>query len=145
MENIEIIRDKSKLDGTGYFELSLGKYRRVHWEDTSLFFDEEVFGLIEPIFERHVPGYDHYDMMDADSNAWKRINEDLLTLKETLDNSNDINGILGHVGFVFSGSRDYFANHYDQCKSQLISLIEDLVNWSSDNIKQHGHIAVLGL
>jgi hypothetical protein len=29
--------------------------------------------------------------------------------------------------------------------TQLSSLIDELVNWSSKNIKQHGHIAVLGL
>jgi len=145
MEKIEIIKDKSQLEGTGYFELSLGKYKRVHWEDTSLFFDEEVFGLIEPVFDRHVAGYDHYDMMDANAEAWNMIIKDLLELKETLDNSQDINDIFNSVGFCFGGTRDYFATHFSQCKSDLSVLIEELVVWASKNIKQHGHIAVLGL
>ncbi|WP_237067923.1 hypothetical protein [Microbulbifer guangxiensis] len=145
MENIEIIKDKSSLEGTCYIELSLGKYKGVHWEETSLFFDEEIFGLIEPIFERNVPGYDHYSMNDADFNAWESIISDLLQLKNTIEQSSDFNDISDQAGFIYSGTRDYFATHYQDCKMKLSVLIEELVNWASINIKQHGYISILGI
>lgn len=145
MENIEIIRDKSELEGTCYIELSLGKYQGKHWEDTSLFFDDEVFGLIEIIFEKHIPSYDHYNMNDADSESWSSIISELKELSAFLESANKFTDIVGKVGFIFAGTRDYFQNHFQLCKAQLLKMINELVAWAEINIKKHGYIAVLGI
>ncbi|GAB6096438.1 hypothetical protein JCM14469_26910 [Desulfatiferula olefinivorans] len=145
MEEIKIIKDKAELEGTCYIELSLGKYQGKHWEKTSLFFEEEVFGLIEPIFEKIAPNYDHYNMNDIDSNSWDNILSELKALNALLESTNDFEDILGKVGFIFAGSRDYFQNHLLSCKDQLIKLITELVEWVENNIKEHGCIAVLGI
>lgn len=145
MERIEIIKDKSELEGTCYIELSLGKYQGKHWEETSLFFDEEIFGLIEMIFERHVPGYDHYSMNDADSESWNKVISELKELSVFLESANKFTDIVGKVGFVFGGTRDYFQNHFQFCKTQLHEMINELVAWAEINIGKHGYIAVLGI
>ena len=130
MEEIRIIKDKSKLEGTCYIELSLGKYQGKHWEETSLFFDDEVFGLIEPIFEKYAPNYDHYSMNDIDSNSWNNIISDLRTLRELLKSTDKFEDLFGKVGFIFGGSRDYFQNHFHSCKDQLGNVIYELVEWA---------------
>jgi len=145
MERIEIIKDKSELEGTCYIELSLGKYQGKHWEETSLFFDEEIFGLIEMIFERNVPGYDHYGMNDADAESWKKVISELKELSLFLDSSAKFTDIVGKVDFIFSGTRDFFQNHFQRCKIQLHEMSNELVTWAAINIKKHGHIAVLGI
>jgi hypothetical protein len=145
MERIEIIKDKSKLEGTCYIELSLGKYQGKHWEQTSLFFDEEVFGYIEMVFEKHVVNYDHYNMNDADSEAWYKIISDLKKLIQLLQSANEFSEILGKVGFVFGSTRDDFQSSFKNSKYELCEMIKDLVNWAELNIKNYGHIAVLGI
>ena len=45
MESIQIIREKSDLEGTCYIELSLGKFRGKHWEETSLFLRKKPLAL----------------------------------------------------------------------------------------------------
>ncbi|WP_444944351.1 hypothetical protein ACJJIK_04530 [Microbulbifer sp. ZKSA006] len=145
MERIEIVKDKSELEGTCYIELSLGKYQGKHWEETSLFFDEEIFGLIEAIFERNIPGYDHYSMNDADSKSWNKIIAELNELNELLRSARNFNEIIGNVSFVFGGTRDYFQNNFQPCKDQLQEMISELVAWAETHIKEYGHIAVLGI
>ena len=95
MERIEIIKDKSELEGTCYIEVSPGKYQGKHWEETSLFFDEEIFGLIEMIFERNVPGYDHYSMNDANSESWTKVISELKELSVFLWSANKFTDIVG--------------------------------------------------
>ncbi len=145
METIEIIKNKSELDGTGYMELSLGKYEGKHWEETSLFFDEEVFGYIEHIFEKHVPNYDHYEMNDADKLSWQKIIRDLSELSNLLESAIEFNEIVGSIGFIFGGTRDYFQNNFERCRAELLSMINELILWARENIDKYGYIAILGI
>ena len=145
MERIGIIKDKSELEGTCYIELSLGKYQGKHWEESSLFFDEEVFGLIEAIFERNIPSYDHYSMNDADLESWNKIIIELNELNELLRSARNFNEIIGKVSFVFGGTRDYFQTNFQSCKDQLHEMITELVAWAETNINKYEHIAVLGI
>lgn len=145
MEPIEIIKDKTALEGTCYIELSLGKYQGKHWQEGSLFFDEEVFGLIEYIFAEHIPQYDHYAMNDADYSAWQKILEDLKTLSNTLNHADEFQQVMGKVGFTFGGSRDYFQIHFDACKTGLIRMLKELIVWAEQNVERHRYIAILGI
>ncbi len=145
MEPIEIIKTKAELEGTCYIELAPGKYQGKHWESTSLFFDEEIFGLIEPIFEKHVPNYDHYSMNDADSTAWVKIIYDLNSLVSSLDSASEFSEILGKVGFIFSGTRDSFQTEFLVKKHELQQLVIELTGWAEEKIGTHGSIAILGI
>ncbi len=105
MESIKIIKDKSELEGTCYIDLSLGKYQGQHWEEASLFFDEEVFGYIEMVFEKHIPGYDHYGMNDADSKAWDKVIADLKELSWLLETASDFKDVFEKIGFFWRLTR----------------------------------------
>lgn len=145
MEPIKIIKCTSDLQGTGYIELSLGRYSGEHWASTSLYFDEEVFGLIEPIFEKHVQGYDHFGMNDAGVNEWDKIISELHELESFLQSVKTFEEVLGRVGFVFGDTRDYFQRHFDACLCDLIQLIGDLIEWVKANLPDHRYIAILGI
>lgn len=145
MANIEIIKDKSALEGTCYIELSLGRYQGKHWAETSLFFEEETFGFIEMIFERNVPDYDHYSMNNANHESWHNIVIELKELEELLRSANDFADTVGKIGFAFGGTHDYFQNHFEQSKFQLQKMVAELSEWAEVNIKKHGHIAILGI
>ncbi len=145
MNNIEIIKNKSDLEGTCYIELSLGKYQGRHWEDTSLFFEEETFGFIEMIFERNVPGYDHFSMNNANSESWYKVIAELKELEALLNTANEFGDIIGKVGFVFGDTRDNFQNNFLQSKTQLQKMVSELAEWAEIHIVKHGHIAILGI
>jgi len=145
MEEITIILDKSELEGTCYIEIVTGKYQGKHWQEGSLFFEEEIFGLIEPIFKKYVSGYDHYDMNDASKLEWSNIISRLKELNELLESSNRFEDALGNVGFIFVGTRDYFQTHYNSCKSELVAMNKQLINWASEVLSNNEHIAILGI
>ena len=145
MEKIVIIRDKSALDGTCYVEVVPGKYQKKHWQEGSLFFEEEVFGLIEPIFERNINRYDHYDMNDASKFEWLNIIIELEQLNELLISSDDFNGAIGKVSYIFRDTREWFQKNYEENKHYLISMNKELITWAKTVLKTHDNIAILGL
>ncbi len=145
MEEIVIIRDKSALNGTCYVEIVPGKYQKKHWQEGSLFFEEETFGLIEPIFERTINGYDHYAMNDASKSEWINIIVELEQLNELLRLSNDFNDSIGKVGYIFADTRDRFRTGYKENKNDLISMNKDLIIWAKEVLNTYDNIAILGL
>ncbi|WP_321872656.1 hypothetical protein [Burkholderia ubonensis] len=73
MDDIRIIRDLSELEGTAYIELMGGPYARKCWNAGSLFFKEEVFGLLEPAIARQIPDYDHFAFTGIGMTDWLSI------------------------------------------------------------------------
>ncbi len=145
MEEIAIIRDKFKLEGTCYIEIVPGKYQKKHWQKGSLFFDEEAFGFIEPIFERFINGYDHYSMNDASKTEWLKIVNELEKLNELLSSATEFEDVFGKVGFIFSGTRDNFQKNFEENKKLLIQMNVELISWVKKVLVTHDHIAVLGI
>ena len=145
MKEIAIIRDKSKLEGTCYIEIVPGKYQKKHWQEGSLFVDEEVFGFIEPIFERFISGYDHYSMNDASKSEWIKIIDQIEQLNELLKSSSEFEAIDGQVGFLSDGTRDRFQTNFEESKKLLVEMNQELIYWVRDVLNTHEHIAVLGL
>lgn len=145
MEEIIIIRDKTKLEGTCYIELAPGKYQGNHWVDGSLFFDEEIFGLIEPIFKRCIDSYDHYNMNDGTKFEWKEIIKELEELNRKLESAKSFREILGLIGFKFCGTRDYFETKDNTYKKELIYMNNEIIEWANRTLKSYENIAVLGI
>lgn len=112
---IKIITDKNELEGTCYFEIMPGKYKGSCWQDGSIFFDEEVFSLIEPAFERHVPNYDHYAFTDISKEQWNKILNDLASQK------------------------------FDSKREDTKKLIDELTGWVRRQLEREDYLAVLGL
>ncbi len=112
---IKIITDKNELEGTCYFEILPGKYKGQCWKDCSIFLDEEVFSLIEPAFERHVPNYDHYAFTDVSKEQWNMILNDLISQK------------------------------LDSKREDTKKLIDELTVWVRSQLENEDYLAVLGL
>ncbi|QTR49856.1 hypothetical protein [Candidatus Thiothrix anitrata] len=145
MEKIAIIRDKSELDSTAYVEIISGKYQGKHWQNGSLFFDEETFGYIEPIFRRNISGYDHYNMNDGSKTEWLKIILELQELNDILSASTNFSDCLDSIGFIFKSTKVQFQENHIEAKEQLIKLNNELITWAKEELKTHEHIAILGL
>jgi hypothetical protein len=57
---LELITSVNELDGTCYDEFIPGKWLGKHWNPTSVYIDDDAFGLIAWLFEERVPGFNPY-------------------------------------------------------------------------------------
>ncbi len=145
MQPIRIIKEKNELKGTVYIELLPGSYQGQCWNEGSLFFDEEVFGYIEPIIEKRALGFDHYSFTEVPASSWVTIAEDLKELRDLLENAQSINQLNDHVGFIFSHSKKRFAEHFLANKAALAEVVAELSDWVLVKANEYGAITVLGL
>ena len=145
MEAIRIIRNKAELEGTAYIELLPGRYNKQCWNEGSLFFEEEVFGYMEPIISRHVPSYDHYAFTEISASKWAAIVRDFQSLESALDQSRSVGELAEDVGFLFVGAEARFAENFHGNKVALRHLLREVSTWVSREASLHECVTVLGL
>ena len=145
MEAIRVIRSKAELEGTAYVELLPGPYKKQCWNEGSLFFEEEVFGYMEPIILRHFPAYDHYAFTEITASKWASITKDFRSLHAALERAASIEELKAEVGFLFRGSEARFAENFQTNRVALARLLSEVSAWVSSNAGKHGCITVLGL
>ncbi len=143
--SIRIIKNKSELEGTGYIEFLPGAYHGICWNEGSLFFEEETFGYLELVLEKHAPEYNRYAFTEIQLNAWLEIIKELQALKLLLQKSQSVNELRDRVGFIFIGTEQRFAEQFQTNKDALVGVIEELCHWIDAKARAHGCVTVLGL
>jgi hypothetical protein len=145
MEPICLIRYKQELRGTCYFEFLPGEYRNECWNEGSVFLAEEVFGLIEPIFARHEPNFDHFSFVGIQRPTWERIISDLEVLVNAARSSEDMANLRGAVGFTFTTSEKQSDRNFRVNADTLANMAEELIDWLREQLRQHECVSVLGM
>jgi hypothetical protein len=145
MRPITLIREKSELRGTCYFELLPGKYGGKCWTDKSVYLAEEVFSLIEPIFARRVPMYDHYSFVGIRRPEWDRILADFDLFAKALGEAESTSDLNGYLGFLFTTSQEEFSQHFRTNADALADLLRNLIGWLTEQLRSHECISVLGM
>ena len=126
---IRLIRDKSLLEGTAYFEFLPGHYVKEHWNDSSVFLDEEIMCLIERPFMDALPDYDHYSFFDVSLTKWQGILSHLEKLRETLAAAQGIRDVEDQLCCIWPGTEKSFAEDFDRNRKDLIDLITEFNSW----------------
>jgi hypothetical protein len=144
-DKIRLIRYLTELSGSCYFEILPGKYGGKCWNQNSVFMTEEVFGYLEPIFERHIPDFDHYAFVEISRDDWMLIIADFNNLLQVLDQAQDIKELVGKLGFIFKDSIERFENHFSSNIIMLAGTVRDLSEWVNEQIKSQDYISVLGI
>jgi len=145
MVPIRLLREKKELAGTGYFEIQPGRYDGQHWTDGSVFIDEEVFGYLEVIIERHDPTINHFAVSEVQREIWERIIVDFEQLAGKLRSTNDLGHLLDEVRFFNRDSADRFASDCRANADALAELIRELNSWLQEELKKHNCVSVLGV
>jgi hypothetical protein len=145
MSKIGLIRERGQLEGTLYFEILPGEYQGQCWNEGSLFVDEEVFGYLEPIIEEHAPNFDHYAFVEIPRETWRPIIADLRSLRADLAEAENVEELRGRVAFIFEGSEEDFADHFEENRESLRELLGELLVWLEDALEKHEKISVLGI
>jgi hypothetical protein len=136
--------DRSAMTGTQYFELVPGPYDLKHWVTGARFVHEYTFCLIEGIFERRVPEYDHFAFVDVPRSQWGPIIGDLSALRAALSTACERAGPALPYGATLN-VQPFFERDPEGNKRQLASLLLALVEWLGETLIWNEVISVLGL
>ncbi|KPB06256.1 hypothetical protein [Bacillus sp. CHD6a] len=146
---IEIIYDVSTLEGSCYIEILPDKYKGDCWSSSSIFFSEDNFSYIMPIFEKCFGKFDYYAFNEIDIETWKSIIKELQKMKDCLSNNPKPNSLKAVIGFPFIYSEEEFmgkfTENYDKNIQQLITMITEFQNWIEAKIPSTKVISVLGM
>jgi hypothetical protein len=133
------------LEGTCYIEVLPGSYNGQCWNEGSLFFDEEVFGYLEPIIEKHVSAYNHYAFTEIEKTQWLAITDDFEHLNAQISSSTTISDFQEKVGFIFNGTGERFSMNFHSNKAVLIQLISEFISWVKIKLNQYTSLTILGI
>ncbi|WP_027801169.1 hypothetical protein [Paraburkholderia dilworthii] len=139
------ITDRASLEGTAYVEVMAGAYANRCWNDGSLFFEEEVFGYIEPTIEKYEPTYDHYAFTQISTHDWVKIVKALADIRSGLGVETFRPAMLERIGFLFTDSKERFTENLNKNCVVLGALISQMEMWTSDNQYGHSCVTILGL
>ena len=145
MEAIRLITDLTDLNGTCYFEFLPGIYSGKCWNEKSVFIDDHIIGLIEPVFYRNINNYDHYSFMSADKETWLKITNELCELQNILRNSSDLEEVISNLSIAFPTLTSALEENFNSTKSELVVLINELVIWVTKTLKSNSKISILGM
>ncbi|AFT84871.1 hypothetical protein BUPH_06804 [Paraburkholderia phenoliruptrix BR3459a] len=122
-----------------------GPYANRCWNDGSLFFEEEVFGYIEPTIERFEPTYDHYAFTQISMLDWEKIVKALADVRSRLEVETFRPDMLQQIGFLFADSKERFTQSMNANCAALGAMISQIETWTSDNRLRHSCVTILGL
>lgn len=145
MNDIRIIRNKNELEGTAYIEILPATYKEKCWNEDSVFFDEEVFGYLEPILQKHVPTYDHYAFTEIGRDKWRAIIDDFEHLRSLLSSATSVADLHGRVGFRFGGTDERFGKEFRANKGALFVLVSEFTTWLRAKVIENESITILGI
>ncbi|HLW65689.1 MAG TPA: hypothetical protein VKS79_10245 [Gemmataceae bacterium] len=110
-----------------------------------MFLDEEVFGLIEPVFERQVPGFAHYGFVTVSKTTCRKVISDLDELAQNLTSVRSISEIPESIGFFYQNTEADFAANLAVNAKDLTNMIRELAAWLTEQLQKHECISVLGI
>lgn len=128
--------------GTDYFEFVPGPYRGQHWVPDGRLIHEETFCLIEGVFEKHMPSFNHFAFNDIPHANWMRILTDLSKLRGRLVQIDSLNIDLpfGHTW----RPEEEFRRGAAENQRALAMLLLELETWARETLAVHDCVSVLG-
>lgn len=143
--NITLIRKMSELTETSYFEFLPGRYRGQAWNDASVFLAADIFALIEPIFEKHLPEFNRSGNTNVSKETWTAIIQELQSLSKKLASAQSVADIQPPMGEIAGLMEQPFNKDFHKSAQDLGRTIDEFVGWLEGNLSSHEQVAVLGV
>ncbi|GAA0831184.1 hypothetical protein GCM10008915_10790 [Bifidobacterium pullorum subsp. gallinarum] len=140
-----IIKDIKKLEGSCYIEVLPGKYLNKCWNDSSIFFTEEDFALLEKSIEKEFETYDHCAFNEIPKETWIKILTKLDELNLLIKEQPSIELLRTYVEFLYECTEEDFINNYEANLKKLKVMILDFKTWIKENLKENEYISILGI
>jgi hypothetical protein len=146
VDAIELLTRAAELEGTAYLELQAGPFTGDHWKDGSAFIREQVFGYVEPVFVRHLPGLNPYGPSHIGSSTCRQIVTDLRTLGHNAQLAKSIAELReAGVGFSESGLDAEFEVLFRANADAVAQLACNMADWIEDAVSRAESVSILGL
>lgn len=142
---INIIYDVSTLEGSCYIEVLPDRYKDECWNSSSIFFTEDNFGYLLPVFEKCFKSFDYFSFNEIKIDTWKLIIKELENVKQYLINNPQSQSLKDVLGFPFIYSEEEFMENYDTNVKQLVSMITEFQSWIREKSDSTKFISVLGM
>ena len=133
----------SKPEGSAFFELLPRPYKKECWNADSIYLDEEVFGLIEPVIIESVMTYDHYAFTELRPKEIERIIERLDALSSLLRSSDA--QPKSRLGYFFQTTEREVEADWPNFRLHIIDLCDDLSLWMKQILNSGRIITILGI
>lgn len=128
-------------------ELAPGEPTSPRTHPDAIFIDEETFGLVEPCFAKHLPGYancGHWGQHAIDNATGVQIIASLQALQQDLLAADEL-ATVSNIGFMFDDVRALFHRHFGKLRPQLVAMITALVQWLEAQFEQHDCVTLNGI
>ncbi len=136
--------DPSVLVGTQYFELVPGPYDGKHWGREARFIHEYTFAVIEGVFEKHAPNYDHFAIVEITRAQWALILGGLVKLRSDLTQAAESYRVTLPCGRTLNVQSSFELN-WRANQHSLTTLLSDLELWLHQTLMKCEMVSVLGL
>jgi hypothetical protein len=145
-ESLSVIRDRSLLEGTCYFEFAVSDSpsQPKCWSDGSLFISDTGFDFIHAAFMRADPDFDYYSFNRFDPQGVVKLLSKLLEWESEVVNSQDC-GILEQT-FPHSFSFDYWSRFpWEHLRTQIVHASQEIRGFIARHQNPETFLWVLGM
>jgi hypothetical protein len=137
----KLIKNKSELKGTCYFEFLPGKYKNKCWNDNSVFISENALCVIEDLLIKSNKNYDHCSFVHYTNNQMEMMKNECIERINRIKNSEDYK--LPELYYNEEYYDELNIDDIGKYKDEIIKMIEELVLWM-ESIKEN-EITILGI
>ena len=140
--DVRLIRDKSELEGTAYFEFLPGCCADKHWNDNSVLLEEEVMCMIERSFMDTLSDYDHCAFSTVARDRRQLVLERLCGRKPTLEDAGSVGDVEDRFCCIRPGRTESFGEDFEGNRKRLTALIDEFTDWVNQTLHEHESIAI---
>jgi hypothetical protein len=107
--------------------------------------DEDTFGLLEGIVQKHLPDYDHYAFTEVTTERWMPIIARLRAFAEELRAARSPVDLPADIQYFMSDTERQFLADFQGNVQLLYEVSTELVVWLEAQAKRNDTITILGL
>ncbi|PIP82039.1 MAG: hypothetical protein CO113_09320 [Elusimicrobia bacterium CG_4_9_14_3_um_filter_62_55] len=128
-----------------FVEFAAGAPKGSHWNEDSIFLQDEVFGYIEPALSKAVPGLTRFGPNELPRATCMKAIVRLERLSKLLADAKSVSELDGIIQFAdLAEGRNEFAQDFGRNKESLLGVISELTMWMNEKAKTHEVIWILG-
>ena len=138
----ELIRDRTKLKGTAYFEFLPGEFAGNFWNPDSVYLSEKSLSIFEGRLKSINERYDHYAFVYFDRHQTQLLVDYLNSLIGNLDSGKGLEFSESH--FVSEYKMELNSNVFSD-RNDLRTMLTELVDWLNSKTVAESGVAILGI
>ncbi len=143
LSDIQVFTLESMPQSTAFFELLPRRYDGACWNSDSVYVEEEVFGLIEPIIYDSVSTYDHYAFTEVYPAEMQKIVSGLSHLVEQLERGDERQFM--NLGYFFQTTEARVREEWPHIRPRLVNLCSDLRDWFQGMLSDGKTVTLMGI